>query len=130
MTIPEAVSLVLKAGANANGGEIFVLDMGEPVKIYDLAKKMILLSGFKPDVDIKIEFIGLRPGEKLFEELLMNEEGLKETVHSKIFVGKPIDISYEMLNEKLELLKKALEKDNDSIKKIVSEVVPTYKQVD
>jgi len=130
MTIPEAASLVLQAASYAKGGEIFVLDMGEPVKIYDLAKKMILLSGFKPDVDIKIEFIGLRPGEKLFEELLMNEEGLKETVHSKIFVGKPIDISYEMLNEKLELLKKALEKDNDSIKKIVSEVVPTYKQVD
>lgn len=127
MTIPEAASLVLQAASYARGGEIFVLDMGKPVKIYDLAQKMILLSGLKPDVDIKIEFVGLRPGEKLYEELLMNEEGLKETVHSKIFVGKPIDISYEELCGKLELLKEALEKDNDMVKKIVSEVVPTYK---
>lgn len=126
MTIPEAASLVLQAASYAKGGEIFVLDMGKPVKIYDLAKKMILLSGLKPDTDIKIEFVGLRPGEKLYEELLMNEEGLKETVHSKIFVGKPIDISYETLKEKLELLEAALAKDNDSIKKIVSDVVPTY----
>ncbi|MBQ7039823.1 MAG: polysaccharide biosynthesis protein, partial [Clostridia bacterium] len=126
MTIPEAAQLVLQAAAYAEGGEIFVLDMGKPVKIYDLAKKIIKLSGLKPDVDIKIEFTGLRPGEKLYEELLMNEEGLTKTRHSKIFVGKPIDISSEELNEKLEKLESALELDCEAVKKVVAEVVPTY----
>ncbi len=95
MTIPEAVQLVIQAGAMTKGGEIFVLDMGEPVKIVDLAKNLIKLSGFEPDVDICIEFTGLRPGEKLYEELLMSEEGLTDTSHEKIFIGKPISINVE-----------------------------------
>ena len=127
MTIPEAAQLVLQAAAYANGGEIFVLDMGMPVKIYDLACKLISLSGYVPEKDIEIKFTGLRPGEKLYEELLMNEEGIKETVHSKIFVGKPIDITEEELSEKLRLLETALESDSDdAVRKIVSQVVPTY----
>ncbi len=129
MTIPEAAQLVLQAAAYAKGGEIFVLDMGKPVKIYDLAKKMISLSGYQPDIDIKIEFTGLRAGEKLYEELLMNEEGLQGTTHSKIFVGKPIDITIDELNEKLEILKSALtDGDNEKIKNAVEKVVPTYKR--
>ena len=126
MTIPEAAQLVLQAAAYAKGGEIFVLDMGKPVKIYDLARKIIKLSGLKPDVDIKIEFTGLRPGEKLYEELLMNEEGLTKTRHSKIFVGKPIDISADELKEKLDKLEGALLLDCEAVKQVVSEVVPTY----
>lgn len=126
MTIPEAAQLVLQAAAYAKGGEIFVLDMGSPVKIYDLAKKIISLSGLKPDKDIKIEFTGLRAGEKLYEELLMNEEGLTKTRHSKIFVGKPIDISEEELEDKLRKLEGALQLDTDAVKQVVSEVVPTY----
>ncbi len=127
MTIPEAAQLVLQAAAYAKGGEIFVLDMGQPVKIYDLARKLISLSGYKPDEDIEIMFTGLRPGEKLYEELLMNEEGLTKTAHSKIFVGKPIEITPAELSEKLELLKDAIQnQDNEYIKKIVSKVVPTY----
>ena len=101
--------------------------MGNPVKIYDLARKMILLSGLKPDEDIKIEFIGLRPGEKLYEELLMNEEGLTKTAHSKIFVGQPIDISFDELEDKLHLLEASLQYDNEKVKEILSQVVPTYK---
>lgn len=127
MTIPEAAQLVLQAAAYAKGGEIFVLDMGKPVRIYDLAKKLISLSGYRPNEDIEIMFTGLRPGEKLYEELLMNEEGLAKTAHSKIFVGQPIDINIEELNEKLELLKDAIQnQDNEYIKKIISRVVPTY----
>jgi len=126
MTIPEAAQLVLQAAAYAEGGEIFVLDMGKPVKIYDLARKIIKLSGLKPDEDIKIEFTGLRPGEKLYEELLMNEEGLTKTRHSKIFVGKPIDISSDELSEKLAKLESALQLDCEAVKQVVSEVVPTY----
>ncbi len=126
MTIPEAAQLVLQAAAYARGGEIFVLDMGKPVKIYDLARKMISISGFKPDEDIKIEFTGLRPGEKLYEELLMNEEGLKKTAHSKIFVGQPIDISEAELDEKLNMLKMALSIPDSDYKSIMHEVVPTY----
>ena len=127
MTIPEAAQLVLQAAAYAKGGEIFVLDMGKPVKIYDLARKMIYLSGLKPDEDIEIKFTGLRAGEKLYEELLMNEEGLKKTAHSKIFVGSPIDIDFNKLNEKLEKLRNAVPQDEDTIKQIISEVVPTYR---
>ena len=126
MTIPEAAQLVLQAASYAKGGEIFVLDMGKPVKIYDLAKKMISLSGYVPDVDIEIKIVGLRPGEKLYEELLMDEEGLQKTAHSKIFVGQSIDVSFEELNEKLSLLKAALDTDNANIKKVFEQVVPTY----
>lgn len=100
MTIPEAVSLVLQAMSYAKGGEIFVLDMGEPVKIYDLAVSLIKLSGLEPNVDIPIEITGLRPGEKLYEELLMSEEGLQTTAHNKIFIGKPSDITYEQMLKK------------------------------
>lgn len=130
MTIPEAAQLVLQAAAYAKGGEIFVLDMGEPVKIYDLAKKMISLSGLKPDIDIEIKFTGLRPGEKLYEELLMNEEGLQKTSHSKIFVGKPIDISLNELNGNLKILSGVLDKSNDEIKETLKTIVPTYKPID
>ncbi len=126
MTIPEAAQLVLQAAAYARGGEIFVLDMGSPVKIYDLAQKMIRLSGLKPNEDIEIKFTGLRPGEKLYEELLMNEEGLKKTAHSKIFVGSPIDITPDILNEKLQKLQSAVPQDEATIKRIISEVVHTY----
>lgn len=126
MTIPEAARLVLQAAAYAKGGEIFVLDMGKPVKIRDLAEKMITLAGFTPNVDIKIEYTGLRPGEKLYEELLMNEEGLKETEHEKIFIGKPTKLTADELVEKLKILEAALDKGNDAIKAALEEVIPTY----
>lgn len=129
MTIPEAVQLVIQAGAMAEGGEIFVLDMGQSVKIMDLAKNLIRLSGFEPNVDIDIEITGLRPGEKLYEELLMNEEGLKATRHNKIFVAKPLHTDYELLKRELELLNQKVYKTSDSkeIKKFVKVLVPTYK---
>lgn len=129
MTIPEAVQLVIQAGAMAEGGEIFVLDMGRPVKILDLAKNLIRLSGFEPYEDIDIEITGLRPGEKLYEELLMNEEGLKATKHNKIFVAKPLHTDYEMLKRELELLGDKVYKTSDSkeIKEFVKVLVPTYK---
>lgn len=130
MTIPEAAQLVLQAASYAKGGEIFVLDMGEPVKIYDLAKKMISLSGYKPDTDIKIEFTGLRPGEKLYEELLMKEEGLQKTQHSKIFVAQPLDMEMSDLQSKLETLKGVLNCTNEEIKKTMSQVVTTYVPTD
>lgn len=129
MTIPEAVQLVLQAITYANGGEIFVLDMGEPVKIYDLAVNLIKLSGFEPNVDIPIEVIGLRPGEKLYEELLMSEEGLESTKHEKIFVAKPLKISMKDINEKIDVLSTAIQNnktDNRIIKDAVAKVVPTY----
>ena len=127
MTIPEAAQLVLQAASYAEGGEIFVLDMGKPVKIYDLAKNIIRLSGYTPGVDIKIEVTGLRPGEKLYEELLMNEEGLKKTRHEKIFIGAPGEITMEELKPRLDLLYKAAESnDVNKIKDIVEQVVPTY----
>ena len=126
MTIPEAVSLVLQAGALAKGGEIFVLDMGEPVKILDLAMNLIRLSGYKPYEDIDIEFTGLRPGEKLYEELLMNEEGLKETPNKLIHIGMPIKFDEEKFCRQLKMLKEAADEDSDAVKQMVQEIVPTY----
>ena len=126
MTIPEAVSLVLQAGYYAKGGEIFVLDMGEPVKIADMARNLIRLSGLEPDVDIKIKYIGLRPGEKLFEELLMDEEGLKETENKMIHIGKPISMDDEKFKEQLAALEKAYKEEAPNMKDIVAEIVPTY----
>ncbi|MBU5294787.1 polysaccharide biosynthesis protein [Anaerosalibacter bizertensis] len=127
MTIPEACQLVLQAGAMADGGEIFILDMGEPVKIMDLAKDLIRLSGFEPDVDIPIEITGLRPGEKLYEELLLDEEGISDTGHNKIFIGKPIFTDYKYLIKSLEKLKYVMEySDNIKLKKALVELVPTY----
>ena len=126
MTIPEAVSLVLQAGANAKGGEIFVLDMGEPVKILDLAENMIRLSGLEPYVDIDIEFTGLRPGEKLYEELLMAEEGLKETEHSLIHIGKPLAFDEEEFLQELSDLKKVVKQEPDAIRRRIQKIVPTY----
>ena len=127
MLIPEAAQLVLQAGAFAKGGEVFVLDMGKPVKIYDLACDLIRLSGLEPGKDIKIVFTGLRPGEKLYEELLMSEEGLQDTVHEKIHVGKPTFESMDTLEEKLEQLKILLQMDDISeIKRQMQKIVPTY----
>ena len=126
MTIPEAVSLVLQAGAYAKGGEIFVLDMGEPVKILDLAKNLIRLSGYKVDEDIKIEFTGLRPGEKLYEELLMDEEGLTDTDNKLIHIGKPLKIDEDKFFEQLERLSKAAKNEEPNIRELVKEIVPTY----
>jgi FlaA1/EpsC-like NDP-sugar epimerase len=127
MTIPEACQLVLQAGAMASGGEVFVLDMGEPVKIIDLANDLIRLSGFEPDVDIPIKIVGLRPGEKLFEELLLDEEGISNTSHNKIFIGQPTFTDYKYLIQNLEKLKYVIEyNDKIKLKKVLSEIVPTY----
>ncbi len=126
MTIPEAVSLVLQAGLLAKGGEIFVLDMGEPVKIVDLAKNLIQLSGLKVGEDIQIEFTGLRPGEKLYEELLMAEEGLQKTGNHRIFIGKPIEFDEDNFRLQLDNLKKLCNNDVDEIKEEVCKIVPTY----
>lgn len=127
MTIPEAVSLVLQASFYAHGGEIFVLDMGEPVKIDDMARNLIKLSGLRPDVDIRIEYTGLRPGEKLYEEKLMKEEGLQTTENKLIFIGKPIEMDDEWFMTKLEELDHDSKEDDENIKNYVHEVVPTYK---
>ena len=126
MTIPEAVSLVLQAGAYAKGGEIFVLDMGEPVRILDLAKNLIRLSGYKVDEDIKIEFTGLRPGEKLYEELLMDEEGLKDTENQQIHIGKPIEFDEREFFKQLKELKEATQSESTDIKSMIQKIVPTY----
>lgn len=126
MTIPEAVSLVLQAGGYAKGGEIFVLDMGKPVKIDDLARKLIHLSGYQVDKDIKVVYTGLRPGEKLYEELLMDEEGLQNTNNKLIYVGKPIEMDDELFKEQLRKLDEVSKQDDSEIKYVVKEVVPTY----
>lgn len=126
MTIPEAVSLVLQAGAYARGGEIFVLNMGEPVKILDLATNLIKLSGYKPGDDIEIKFTGLRPGEKMYEELLMNEEGLKETANKMIFIGKPIEFDEEEFRKQLDILEQEAVNEDGDIRAEVMKIVPTY----
>lgn len=132
MTIPEAVSLVLQSMSTAKGGEIFVLDMGEPVKIYDMAVKLIKLSGLEPNVDIQIKITGLRPGEKLYEELLMSEEGLQSTKNDKIYIAEPMKIDMKMIEKKLAELRDLLENCNneqkDEIKKVIKEVVPTFRE--
>ena len=127
MTIPEAVSLVLQAAYYAKGGEIFVLDMGDPVKIDDMARNLIRLSGYEPDVDIMVEYTGLRPGEKLFEELLMDEEGLQETENELIHIGKPIEMDDEWFQEKLKELDQESRLEDGKIKEIVAGIVSTYK---
>ncbi|MBF4695128.1 polysaccharide biosynthesis protein [Fusibacter ferrireducens] len=126
MTIPEAAQLVIQAGGLAKGGEIFVLDMGDPVKIDMLARDLIRLSGLKPEVDIKIEYTGLRPGEKLFEELLMSEEGLTSTENQKIFIARPMDWTLEALCDGLTVLKEAL-KNREAIVPVIKALVPTFK---
>lgn len=131
MTIPEAVGLVLQAMSYAEGGEIFVLDMGEPVKIYDLAVSLIKLSGLEPNIDIPIKITGLRPGEKLYEEVLMSEEGLKKTAHDKIFIGKLKEVNYEFIEEKITELKEIISNEDVEMSRFMSklkEIVPTYKE--
>jgi len=127
MTIPEAVQLVIQAGAMAKGGEIFILDMGEPVKIADLARDMIRLSGLEPDVDIEIEYIGLRPGEKLYEELLLNEEGITATKYKKIYIAKPTFHNGETFEKELSNLKELLFNSNAEVKDVIKRLVPNYK---
>ena len=126
MTIPEAVSLVLQAGYYAKGGEIFILDMGQPVKIDTMARNLIRLSGHEPDVDIKIVYTGLRPGEKLYEEILMAEEGLQETENKLIHIGRPIEMDDEKFRQQLHRLEEAYKTEAENMKDIVAEIVPTY----
>lgn len=126
MTIPEAVSLVLAAGLMAKGGEIFILDMGEPVKIYDLACNLIRMKGYEPEKDIRIDVVGLRPGEKLYEELLMDEEGLQETANAKIHIGKPIELDEDAFLTKLDKLIDKAEDNMTDIRKDILDICPTY----
>ncbi|MFW5646760.1 MAG: polysaccharide biosynthesis protein, partial [Acetivibrio ethanolgignens] len=126
MTIPEAVSLVLQAGALAKGGEIFVLDMGEPVKIDDLARNLIRLSGYVPDRDIEIKYTGLRPGEKLYEELLMDEEGMQNTENKLIHIGRPIDFDEEGFLKRLDEMYQTITSEQADVRAFVKEIVPTY----
>ncbi len=129
MTIPEAVQLVMQAGAMAKGGEIFILDMGKPVKILDLAEDLIRLSGYEPYTEIPIKIIGLRPGEKLFEELLLDEEGILATRHDKIFVAKPLEIDLGKLETELEELYQVIWNGSDiAVKAFVKELVPNYRE--
>lgn len=127
MTIPEAVSLVLEAGTFAKGGEIFVLDMGSPVKIDTLARNLIRLSGFKPDIDIKVQYSGLRPGEKLYEEKLMAEEGLQNTANERIHIGKPLSFDIDAFLGKVDDLMEAAYKNKEDIREMVKDIVGTYK---
>ncbi len=126
MTIPEAVQLILQAGAYAKGGEIFVLDMGEPVRIDDLARNMIRLSGFEPDVDIPIVYTGLRPGEKLYEELLLSGEGMQKTANDLIYIGGEADFDAEHLDERLDLLRTLREGEDERLRMMIAQMVPTY----
>ena len=126
MTIPEAVSLVLQAGAYAKGGEIFVLNMGEPVKIDDLARNLIKLSGYEPDIQIPIQYVGLRPGEKLFEETWYEDDNMKPTENKLIFVGKPIQIEDEVFVERLMKLKEIAYEDGNEIREVIKDMVDTY----
>ena len=127
MTIPEAALLVVQAGGLAKGGEIFVLDMGEPVKIVTLAENLIMLSGYKPYTDIEIQFSGLRPGEKLYEELVLDEESSerKMTANNKIFVTKPVEMDDKLFEKELENLKNATDKN---VRSIIKTIVPNYKE--
>ncbi len=127
MTIPEAVSLVLQAGVYAKGGEIFILDMGAPVRIDDLARNMIRLSGFEPDEDIEIKYIGLRPGEKLFEELLLSSEGLRKTKNDLIYIAKDQIFDDEQLISFLKELDAAATGESEQIRRIIAKIVPEYK---
>ncbi|NEW04722.1 polysaccharide biosynthesis protein [Paenibacillus sp. SYP-B3998] len=129
MTIPEAVQLVIQAGAFAQGGEIFILDMGTPVKIYDLAADLIRLSGYEPQVDIHIHFSGMREGEKLYEELLTNEEGISSTVHDRIFIGKPMNINRTELEFEIRKLEKVLGNGQKEIREVLKHLVPSYSNV-
>ena len=126
MTIPEATQLVMTSGAMAENGELFVLDMGDPVKIIDLAENMIRLSGFVPYRDIDITFTGLRPGEKLYEEMLMKEEGMQETENRLIHIGKPIEMDDEKFLAQLDQLYKEVLTEPKDIREAVSQIVPTY----
>ncbi|NLD19036.1 MAG: polysaccharide biosynthesis protein [Clostridiales bacterium] len=127
MTVSEAVSLVLQAGLLAKGGEVFVLDMGQPVKIYDLAVNLIKMKGYVPEKDIKIDVVGLRPGEKLYEELLMSEEGLESTSNDLIYIGQPIDMDSGIFMEQLNALIKASEENGNEIKQEIKKICDTYK---
>lgn len=129
MTISEAVSLVLQAGTYARGGEIFILDMGEPVSILELAENLIRLSGYEPYKDINIKFTGLRPGEKLYEELLLNQEVATKTANDQIFIGKPLDYDEEKFFSDLEILNTAISSEASDIKSIIKQIVPSYQPV-
>ncbi|MGW9126199.1 polysaccharide biosynthesis protein [Paenibacillus chitinolyticus] len=129
MTIPEAVQLVIQAGAFAKGGEVFILDMGKPVKIVDLATDLIRLSGYEPNVDIDIEFSGIRAGEKLYEELLTSEEGMSSTIHDRIFIGKPMNINRTELEFEMRRLERVLGSDPEEIRALLQHLVPTYRNV-
>ncbi|WP_127499375.1 polysaccharide biosynthesis protein [Paenibacillus glycanilyticus] len=127
MTIPEAVQLVIQAGSFAKGGEVFILDMGKPVKIYDLAVDLIRLSGYEPHVDIDITFSGMREGEKLYEELLTNEEGLSSTKHNRIFIGRPVQLNRKELDFEIRKMEKVLGQHPDDIRAVLQHLVPTYR---